>query len=499
LLYLTVASFALSIWSILHRPLVAFYWLIPRAWELLVGSLLAMKAVPSLRNRAAREVAGWLGIAMIFFILRLQIPSELFPGWFALLPCLGAGLVIYAGEAGPSSVSTILGLRPFVFIGVISYSLYLWHWPIIVFSKHLPFRFTGLTEIVVVLVSSVVMAFVSFEYIERPFRGKSSPISRRQIFGLGLAASLLTFSFGMAAYRSNGLPQRYDAQTRQVIAGNLERIDDFNGSCGNFRTEVHKLEDIKLCSLGTQSPHKILFWGDSHVEQLYPAVEQLIGEGRLGNEGALFAIEDGCLPDEHLNNTRAGYHCDSFAKFAMVRAQEKDIDTVFLGFSTWWDSRNGDFCFSVDEICRNALSGDDLRGAVLADLADEIHQLKVQGKNVVIGLPFPLYDVNLPELEISNAVFGKFGLAESPIDRTSRALGEEIRATALSNGAEVFDPRATLCSGPHCLVEVGGVSIYMDSNHIARSQIAILEEPLRNALLQAPEGAHQTPPKSPKG
>jgi peptidoglycan/LPS O-acetylase OafA/YrhL len=490
LLLLTIVSFALSIWSIHHYPIVAFYWLIPRAWELLVGSLLAMKAIPSLPNRVARELAGWLGIAMICFALRFQIPAELFPGWFALLPCLGAGLVIYAGEAGPSSVRAILGLRPFVFIGVISYSLYLWHWPIIVFSKHLPFRFTGRTEIMVVLLSSLVMAFVSFEYIERPFRGKSSPITRRQVFGLGLAASVLTLSFGIAAYRSQGLPGRYDPQTRQVIAGNLARIDDFDGSCGNFRNEVHKLDDIKFCDLGSQSPHKILFWGDSHVEQLYPAVEQIYKEGGLGDQGAVFAIEDGCLPDAHLNNTREGYHCDSFAKFAMMRAEEKDIGTVFLGFSTWWDRRNGDFCISVDEICRNSLSSDDLRRNFLADLADEIHQLQANGKNVIVCLPFPVYDVNLPELEISNAVFGRFGLAEDPVDRTSISLGEEVRATAISNGAEILDPRETLCSGSQCRVQIGGVSIYMDSNHIARSQIAILENPLRNALLAQPPRAH---------
>ncbi len=146
LIALTVASFGLNIWATQHRPVVAFYWIMPRAWELLAGALLATKAVPLLRNRIVREIAGLVGLGMIVIALGVPIASKSFPGYFVLLPCIGAWLVMYAGEAGPCLVRSVLSFRPLVFIGVISYSLYLWHWPIIVFSRHLPIKIPNNAE-----------------------------------------------------------------------------------------------------------------------------------------------------------------------------------------------------------------------------------------------------------------------------------------------------------------------------------------------------------------
>jgi len=481
---LAAVSFALNLWATGHKPIVAFYWFIPRAWELTIGALLALKAVPPPRNRATREIAGLLGLGMILGVLDLPLKSMQFPGYIALLPCLGAGLVIYAGEAGPSTVRTILSFRPLVFIGVISYSLYLWHWPILVFSQHLPFFLSSQAEIAVALVGSIAAAFVSFEYIERPFRGASSPFTRRQIFAFGLAASVMTAAFGVAAYGSSGLPQRYDRRTRQLIVSNLERIDDYDGSCSNWRTEVHTLSDIRFCSFGDQLPHRIMFWGDSHVEQLYPAIKQLYSEGVPHSHGVLFMLGSGCLPDENLNNRESGYHCDTFSKLAMMRAEEEDIDTVFLGFSAWSLIRDNRMCVVTDGRCEKSLLRDQLISRFGADLSTEIRALKKRGKKIIVCLPFPIFDRPIPALEISNAVFGRFGLLETPVDQAPLSLRETIRAIAVKNGTEIFDPRQTLCPDEKCLFQVDGVSIYKDNNHIVKSQAHIFENSLREMLQQ---------------
>ena len=124
----------------------------PRAWELLAGALLALKITRLIRGRFLREIVALLGLAMILGAASLPFRGMKFPGAFVLLPCLGTWLVIYAGESGSTFVAKVLSLRPVVFIGVISYSLYLWHWPLIVFSKHLPFRLSGNTLIAFVCV-----------------------------------------------------------------------------------------------------------------------------------------------------------------------------------------------------------------------------------------------------------------------------------------------------------------------------------------------------------
>ncbi len=488
LIFLAAASFALNIWATEHKPVVAFYWIMPRAWELLAGALLAMKAVPPIRHRIVSEITGLLGLAMIACALSFPIKAASFPGYIVLLPCVGAWLVIYAGDAGPCFARSLLSFPPLVFIGVISYSLYLWHWPIIVFSGHLPINLPANAKIPFVLISSVALAFISFEYIERPFRGASSPFSRKQIFALGFAVSIATVSFGFAAYLSHGLPERYDPQTRQIVAINLQRMKDWDRepeSCTNWRTEVHSLADIHFCGVGSQSPQKIMFWGDSHVGQFFPLIEALYADGELQGRGVVMANASGCLPDEQLNNAAEGYHCDAFSKFALQRAEKEDIDTVFIGFSAWTTLRDHFACVASGGRCVMMLSRDEFRQHFLADLSDEIRTLRHFGKNVIVSLPFPIYDKRIPELEISNAVFGRFGLLETTGDYTSPQFREEVKAIATNAGAEIFDPRLSLCRGQDCLYQVGGISIYMDDNHIAGSQVGILRSNLKAVLQRA--------------
>ena len=95
-----------------------------------------MGQLPAIKNRILRDAAGFTGLGLIAYAVFTFTKWSPFPGFYALAPCLGAGLIIYATQSGASSVKAILSVRPFVFIGVISYSLYLWHWPIIVFVKY---------------------------------------------------------------------------------------------------------------------------------------------------------------------------------------------------------------------------------------------------------------------------------------------------------------------------------------------------------------------------
>ena len=249
-------SFAINIWATQHAPRTAFYILIPRAWELLLGALLALKAIPPLKHRLAREIAGLTGLALIVWAVVLFTKDTQFPGWAALCPRLGAALIIHSGEGGPSIVRTLLSFPPLVFVGVISYSLYLYHWPIIVFAKYLSVGelSTGTTLIVIAL--SLLLAFISYEFIESPFRGSDSPITRPQIFSFGLATSVLSAALGFVIYATHGFPVRFDDSTRQLIAENSERKDDYQDVCTNWRTNVQSMADIAFCNVGDPSSAK---------------------------------------------------------------------------------------------------------------------------------------------------------------------------------------------------------------------------------------------------
>lgn len=496
LLIMCVISFCLNVRMTHYKPVDAFYMSLPRAWELLAGSLLAMRITPPLANRWARELAAATGLILMIFAIHAYSGSEAFPGVRAALPCLGAWLCIYSGEHGASVGRRVLSFKPLVFLGVISYSLYLWHWPIIVFTRCF-FAVSSISsklsteQTAGVIGAALICAVLSFELVERPFRGPDSRFSRRSIFRLGFAGSLASAAFGFVFYASHGLPGRYDAATKEIILENEARRDDFDEVCGNWKTDVRSLSDIHLCVFGGNSPKKIMFWGDSHVQQLYPVVEKEYKNGGLGGHGTVFAVENGCVPFEHLNSLDdKSYHCDRFASIIMRRAEEPDIDTVFIAFNARW-SVDGDLCFSQNWVCVRELSRQEMPNYILEELSSEVRELRSYGKRVVVSLPFPWYDKPIPELKIRNAEFARFGLGETTRDLVPSWIRDQIASVAESAGAEIFDPRASLCTSGPCITQLGGVSIYVDNNHIAKSQIFILDDNLRQALkLSGPLGTN---------
>jgi peptidoglycan/LPS O-acetylase OafA/YrhL len=475
-------SFGISLWATKHKPTAAFYLLLPRAWELLLGSILAIRGVPVLKERAWRELAGFLGLGLIAWAVLAITEGTLFPGFWGLLPCLGAWLIIYAGKNGPCSAKTILSFRPLVFIGVISYSLYLWHWPIIVFAKILTARDVSdwnYGEITSVILLSVVMAFLSFEYIESPFRGERSAITRRQIFAFALAASAICAMAGLSIVRTAGYPGRFNESTLQLISKNLERKRDFEEVCQNWKSKIRDVSDLTVCHLGKESPKKIMFLGDSHVQQLYPLVRRIHENGKLPQHGVVFTVAPGCPPIEHLNRPEPGYHCDSFSHFALIRAQQEDVDTVFVGFAP-----PETLCRSVDDECVDRISQEEVHEQVLRGLSGNIQNLRKHGKRVIVSLPFPAFDKSPPDLLIRNAMLGKFRPGGTPKDLIPPSLRERVARLAGETGAETFDPTQSLCRAGDCVTEKDGVSIYKDDNHLAAGEVGILQENMERTLLR---------------
>jgi peptidoglycan/LPS O-acetylase OafA/YrhL len=473
------ASFAIGLWQTQHQPLSAFYLLIPRAWELLIGAILALKVIPPLQSRDANNVIGVAGLGLLILAVSTFDRTTPFPGAAAVVPCLGAALVIHASECGPSLSGRILSIGPLVFIGMISYSLYLWHWPILVLAKDFRAGPLSNSDIAAVVTSSVLLAFLSFEFVESPFRGGQSRFGRRQVFCLGMAACVLSAIAGLVIYWSRGLPQRFSESTKQEIAENSERQADYLDACSNWKKEIRSETDINFCRLGTQSSRTIMFWGDSHVQQLYPLIQHIFDQGGLYGQNAIFAIDEGCALAEHLNRPDPGFHCDSFAKYAMARAEQSDVDVVFIGFAA---PPARILCPSINGRCIGNISTEEADSRLLQELSTYIHRLRTLGKRVIVSLPFPLYDKSIPELQVRNAILRAWGSVETATDRTLPSTRDKIASVAVGSGAELFDPRRSLCSAKGCITEVAGVSIYRDFSHLAKSQIGILEADMKSTL-----------------
>lgn len=226
-----------------------------------------------------------------------------------------------------------------------------------------------------------------------------------------------------------------------------------------------------LPQMGPASSKKIMFWGDSHVQQLYPLIERLHNSGALGRYGVLFAVDEGCKPAEHLNSLNSGFYCDSFTQFALMRAEQTDIDTGYIGFAAP-DYDNWDYCLTLGSTCVRRVSREVAIQQLLRDLSWNVRRPRMLGKQVIVSLPFPLFDRPIPDLEICNLVLQRFGFpALAAAQISPAALRNEIASVAENDGAYIFDPRKSLCRNDDCINEVDGVSIYKDDSHIADGQI----------------------------
>ena len=169
---LLLVSFGLSIWQVESAPVAAFYLLPSRFWELLLGAVLALGLVPRSNSPIVAQALVLVGIILIGVAVFAYDEDTSFPGLSALVPCLGAALVIH-GRAEDTPIGRALSWPPLVFIGLISYSLYLWHWPVIVFQRtdaiFAP-ETTGAVKVALVG-ASIGIAFLSWRFVERPFRG----------------------------------------------------------------------------------------------------------------------------------------------------------------------------------------------------------------------------------------------------------------------------------------------------------------------------------------
>lgn len=282
-----LASFAYSIWLLPRDPSATFYLLPTRAWELGMGAWLAATEGRAAPRRIA-EILGVIGIALIALSVKLFTDDSAFPGLNALPPCLGAALLIYSGRSD-TVVARVLAGFPFRPIGLISYSLYLWHWPVIVFALGGVFVGHSLATQIGMIALSVALAWASWRFIERPFRvGSTGWPTPRVLAGGGLAiVAMLALAFALPPV-ANGLG-RYSAQDRQ-IASYLSYDGDVSyrrGTC--FKVTWQNRYDAERCLATTGKP-ALLLVGDSHAAQLWPGLSR-----HRGRYDVLQATTTGCL------------------------------------------------------------------------------------------------------------------------------------------------------------------------------------------------------------
>ncbi len=480
-------SFGFSLWQVAHDQRAAFYLPLDRVWELLTGALLAMGTTPASSQRWVREVAAAAGLALVLVTAGFMPSTAPFPGFNALAPCLGAGLMIWAGAREsdpPTLVARALQFQPLVFLGLISYSLYLWHWPLLVFARYYSLSEPGPQVRIVVLGLSVLAAAASWRWVERPFRTRARLAGRPAVFAASAAAICAACVCGGVVVLANGLPQRLPPKAVTLAAG-AEDHNAYRDRC--FAVSARDLDQNRFCRIGVQEPGPptLAVWGDSHADALMSAFDTLAKAKRVSGVD----ITHGSCPPlldvevhEHEDNL-----CPPLNAAALALIERYNIRTVVLA-ARWAGYAEGRL--SIDgapPVLLRAAGAAASNASVAADktvfaagVQRTFARLRGEGRTVYVVLPVP--EVGRPVAEtLARAVVLDRTLDLAPSRQAYDVRQRFVRATldrlARSYGVIEIDPASTLCGPKRCRIIQDGHPLYYDADHLS-THGATLVQPL---------------------
>ncbi len=479
---LFLLSFATNIALSINSISADFYLPFSRFWELLAGAALAWRREIPLSAKA-RSWLSWAGLAALLTSVALFTAKMPFPGWPALLPVAGAMAVLAAGPEATVN-RAVFSHRAAVFVGLISYPLYLWHWPLISYALVVRME-KPLTPLMAValVAASILLAWLTYRFIERPIRFGSHRRRRTMI----VAACMVALgACGLVVWTNEGFPDRFPPypgglDIRKISAAKLDPI--YRPTSG---MKVTDQDTILISHLG-HGDRKVALVGDSMVQHYGPRVQQLADEGRLA-ANTYFVTLPACAPVPGFDNSS---RCPVLPDLAADLVRRENVQSVVLG--ALWTLYNEDRQTVEREGQRLPLDKQDGKDALFANLEDYVRALQAEGAKVylVLGIPGPNPRFNPSEM-VSRSFTG-FRInsdfnAPVPIAQLKAqhaAVDDSLRAIAKRTGAVVLDAFPDVCgTGDGCLPLSGdGEPKYSDGSHLrpvfVRQHIHFLDDLLK--------------------
>ncbi|MFZ1337648.1 MAG: acyltransferase family protein [Paracoccaceae bacterium] len=483
LLVIGAVSLALAEYANTVSDRFAFFALPTRAFELIGGALLAVLGLhgTALRKRPALAgAAAAAGIALLAISIFWLDQSRPFPSLWALLPVLGTMLVI-ACAAPATAVGRVLALRPVVFIGLISYSAYLWHQPILALTRHRMLNEPSWAVLAGLIVLTLVLAALTWRFVERPFRDRRN-FSRRQILATAAVISAVIFAFGLAARETRGFPGRLAPELAQMDLLKLDRNPRYQ-SCRSNRHQF--IAPAASCVYGNPEAPAFAILGDSHVNALAPALE-----ARLAARGQGFheLTYGGCPVTPGYGIVAPAFaDCDRYAELAYdwLEASPR-IGTVIVNLR-WplyvqgvpFDNGEGGVETWVNlHIARqDSFDGLTRAGKVGEIYQDAIARLRRAGKRVVLVYAVPEIGWNVPGYlakEIQHGIVRTTPLSVSYAGFLARNAEATAALDAIPDGPDLIRIRPadlwcdTVLPG-RCVAQGADLRpLYFDGDHVSR-------------------------------
>lgn len=493
-----LASLALSHMGARHDATSTFYLLHARAWELLVGSFIAFYFSWRPRNADAaghlNQAGALLGALLIGYAVTGFDSGTPFPGLNALVPTLGAVLIIVFAN-GHTWVGIVLSSRGFVFIGMISYSAYLWHQPLFAFARQGSLVEPGLPVMLCLAGLSLVLAWLSWRFIEQAFR-KTGAFNRRQIFTFGGSASALFIVLGLVGYLNNGFTQRFN-----VDPAFYEEFADPQVRDNCDRNYDGKGWNIDFCLFGLADENAvpdIAMFGDSHAEALLSTFDQA---AREQGETLVHIGLGGCLPLLGVDVAHGNYDlgvCEALASREFEYVKKRKIRKVVL-IARWTLYTDGNY--GEDTMSKYFLvtgpnqerSREHSRKVFEQGLARTIQAYRDIGSDVFIVAQAPQQMINPRNLyyrlarDRSDSQAYKLRLVSElsvPVDKHAalqRFTREAFERDRQLNRIQLITLDEPFCGDRQCLI--GDMnSYYKDFNHLNANGARLLAGPISDIV-----------------
>ncbi|CAL4868695.1 hypothetical protein MMA231_02984 [Asticcacaulis sp. MM231] len=443
-----LALLSLTLAQITTKPEAAFYLPTTRAFEILIGALCVWAKARLRLSDALRRWLSLLGLALMIASLILLNDRLPFPGLWALPPCLGAALLLLTHDGW---CNTLIAAPPLTFTGDISYSLYLWHWPLLVYAR---LMFGDSVWIALPVVGlGFVMAALSRRYIEQPFLEKRL----RFVWPMALGAMAVSIIVALLIFDAKGLPQRFNAAEQAAFAA----TDDYN----HDRRHCHLGKDARIayrdtCIYGdVKAAPAIAIWGDSEGAEL----AQALGERLTGASGRQITAS-ACPPSVgYVIAYNRGCRAHNADMLLHLKA-DPNIKTVVLVLNyRRYDADNP--------------------AAMLTGLQLSALDLQASGKRVVLVYPLPVYGFDPPSQVGLAMRLGRdpagVGMRRAQFETEHGRTISELDAFSAAHGLEVLRPSEVLCDAERCRVYQAQKGVlYFNGQHLSLKGAGLLADRL---------------------
>lgn len=500
LFVLTLCSAILCAVTVHWFPAATFFLLPTRAWEIGIGVLLGFYTSHHQPTRWFRDVIGILGLAAILAPVMLFDSRTPFPGTAALAPTLGTAALIWLGTVGGSIANRFLAFKPLVFVGLISYSLYLWHWPVLSFLRIRYAQIELPAELsVAAIIASFFMAVASWRWIEQPFRQISSPgLPTVRVFLQAAAAAAILAAGSIGVWAAGGVPARLLPEIHSIVDAAAE--DSLAIKCRG------RLPEDGLCRIGEErrkdAPVDFLLWGDSHASAMISGVSEAAAKARLSGE---FASNHACATlvkatvREPLHQRRCSEFVSSLVEYLKRR---EDIAYVIMA-SRWPVIVEGTLLPGEPgqrfELTSSEKEWSPDRGnadVVAQALPETLKAIARPGRTIIILGSVPEIGWHVPDHLVRESLWDdELPVAPNALQvarRQSRTDALLLQIAAERDDVDYLPVAATMCR-PVCATHDGLKAFYYDDDHLTPVGARLFVTPFLTAFWTARGHPPNTP------